>query len=107
MSLELKLKPLQWSEPAKPDSGKTSYYDHVFADCPLGRVMITWKSWKEYDSYAVSWDSDAMSYFASGRTLEEAKALAQEQMLEKVRSILTMIEEMKDDGHRDQKTAGV
>ena len=37
---------LNWTEPAKPKEGVSSY-DHVMCDTPLGKAMIEWKSWKD------------------------------------------------------------
>lgn len=41
---------LNWS-PHYPPDGDFSFYDHVFAETPLGMIKIEWKSWKDHDSY--------------------------------------------------------
>ena len=38
------LRPLVWTEHRKPNSEVT--YDHCICDTPLGRFVLTWKSWK-------------------------------------------------------------
>lgn len=40
---------IEWSDVRPPDR-VVSFYDHVFAETPLGRVVIEWKSWKDYDT---------------------------------------------------------
>lgn len=48
---------LQWTENRPPCAGCP--YDHCIAKTPFGRFLITWKSWKEYDSPTVDgtpWD---------------------------------------------------
>jgi len=42
---------LHWSRPAEPDL--TIGYNHVTAETPFGRFLITWKGWKDYDAPAV------------------------------------------------------
>ena len=44
---------LKWSDP-RPGDGKVSSYDHVIAETPLGRILIEWKGWKEYDIRAAT-----------------------------------------------------
>lgn len=70
--------PLVWSEPAKAVEGGSSY-DHVIAQTPFGKIVIEWKSWKEYDTYSFSmpFDFNGEPAFHSGNTLEEAKEKAQ------------------------------
>jgi hypothetical protein len=79
------MKPLEWSEPAPPTEGVSSY-DHVIARTPFGEIRIEWKSWKKYDAYCVStpWD-----FFHPGDDLEDAKAAAQADLTERVASLLT------------------
>jgi hypothetical protein len=69
---------LQWSEERKPD--EKCCYDHVFADTPIGRITIEWKSWKKYDSYDIQCYGfdDALWGFDSAYALEDAKQKAQE-----------------------------
>jgi hypothetical protein len=39
---------LHWSDHKKPTNGIP--YDHIIAETPFGRTLITWKGWKEHDS---------------------------------------------------------
>jgi hypothetical protein len=66
--------PLTWT----PDSPPTEQvrYDHTQAETPFGRFLITWKSWKEYDSPTIDeapW-SDHGDYTASHFSVADAKA---------------------------------
>jgi hypothetical protein len=65
---------LQWSENRPPC--EECRYDHCTAETPFGGFLITWKSWKEYDSPTVDetpW-GDSWQAFA---TVELAKAACQ------------------------------
>lgn len=44
---EIKFKPLEWSDAQPPNN--TIHYNHVTAQTPLGRFLITWKGWKTFD----------------------------------------------------------
>jgi hypothetical protein len=87
------VKPLVWSEPAPSDRGKTSWYDHVFAETPFGRIMIEWKSWKDdgpYDGHRDSRDVRTPWEFYDGTAyeLEDAKRIAQEEFAKRVNECL-------------------
>ena len=43
---------MKWSEENKPNQD-VSYYNHVIAETPIGKLMIEWKGWKENPSYDV------------------------------------------------------
>lgn len=65
---------IQWSE--NMPASEECRYDHCIAQTPFGRFLITWKSWKEYDSPTVDetpW-SDWGGFFNS---VDEAKAACQ------------------------------
>lgn len=63
-------KALHWSEVQKPNDQCS--YTHVTADTPFGRILITWKGWKENPSMTLDespWG--ATGYI--GDTVESAK----------------------------------
>lgn len=68
------IKNLKWSEEREPDNGKTSYYNHVMVDTPLGKIMIEWKGWKIADGRVVYLDG---YYICVGNDTEEAKRMAE------------------------------
>lgn len=79
---------LAWTEPQKPD-GKTSFYDHVIAETPLGQIKLEWKSWKKYDATCgqMPWGE-----FVVGSNLEEAKADVQAKWNEKVLLAMLLVD---------------
>ena len=92
-------KPLVWSEPRPPTREyPASYYDNVHASTPFGWIMIEWKSWKENDSYLVTfpWEEILGNIEvwcqASEMTLEEAKRKAQEELEKRVRDCVKIAE---------------
>ena len=64
---------LKWSDP-RPGDAEVSHYDHVIAETPLGRILIEWKSWKEYDSPVATLPWGEMAF---GVDLDDAKAQVQ------------------------------
>ena len=60
---------MKWTEP-KPPTPNQSYYDHVTAETPLGKVRIEWKSWKEKPSYDVEINNE---WILCVYSLKEAK----------------------------------
>ena len=38
----------EWSESFKPNT--KSPYDHCYLETPIGKALLEWKSWKQYDS---------------------------------------------------------
>jgi len=81
----IKLKKFEWTEPAKPDGGKNSFYDHVKCNTSLGDFQIEWKSWKEYDTYCLYFNQD---YVDSLYTLDEAKQSAYDYIKKKIQGML-------------------
>lgn len=71
--MQAKVKPLRWSEPAKPNSECS--YDHVIAETPFGRILITWKSWKDFDSPTI--DESPWGFGGCGHDVAHAKEIAQ------------------------------
>ena len=68
---------LCWTENLPPS--ESCPYDHCIAETPFGRFLITWKSWKEYDSPIVDetpWSPWGAPYDAFN-SINEAKAACQ------------------------------
>lgn len=76
--------PLEWTAPAKPNG--ECHYDHVIAETPFGRILITWKSWKNYDSPTI--DESPWGGFGVGYDVEDAKAIAEREYQRRVLACL-------------------
>ena len=70
---------LIWSLTQEPD--EKVHYNHVYAETPFGRILITWKGWKEYPAYDIEempgYDDNYMCRLNSCDT-ESAKIEAEE-----------------------------
>ena len=87
----MEIKKLDWSEPSPPD--KEYYYDHVVAKTVFGKVVITWKSWKEQADYYVEFPFEWESFGKLqqyNKTLTDAKQFAQDAWTKAIRSCITM-----------------
>lgn len=69
---------LKWSEPSPPTSG--CRYDHVTAETPFGRFLLTWKSWKEAPSYGFDETPWNDLEYHGWQTIEEACAWAETEL---------------------------
>ena len=67
------IKDIQWSE--ETGSNDQCCYDHVIGEYPMGRVLITWKSWKDDPSFDV--ECDNFGWIGTEYSLKDAKQLAQ------------------------------
>jgi hypothetical protein len=70
---------LQWSDHLKPNDEVR--YDHLIAQTSFGRILITWKGWKEEWNLAFIIDEhpvDGARGSYAGNTIEEAKQSAEE-----------------------------
>lgn len=65
---------LQWSENRPPC--EKCRYDHCKAETPFGGFLITWKSWKKYDSPTVD-ETPWGDFWQAFATVELAKAACQ------------------------------
>ena len=75
------IKNIVWGE-AKSPNNKCSY-DHCVGKSPLGKWLITWKSWKEQKSFDI--DESPFGYVGGyGDTLEEAQQIAQKEFEQKI-----------------------
>lgn len=72
---------LQWTDNMPPS--ETCRYDHCIAKTPFGRFLITWKSWKEYDSPTVD-ETPWGGWFGAFNSVDDAKAACQQGMNERL-----------------------
>lgn len=75
-----------WSAPAPPD--EQIRYDHVSAQTPFGRILITWKSWKSHALYTVDEvpGNEDVQAVLSASELEDTQRLAEAFYIERVRA---------------------
>lgn len=74
---------LKWSEEQQPSAD--CRYNHVTAETPFGRFLITWKGWRQYPSYDLDEAPFDHGYYVGG-SLEEVKKEAQRLYSEALRS---------------------
>ena len=72
---------LQWTDNMPPS--ETCRYDHCIAETPFGRFLITWKSWKEYNSPTVD-ETPWGDWYAAFNSVDDAKAACQQGMNERL-----------------------
>lgn len=77
----MRVKKIEWSEHFPPNSGKTSFYDHIIGETPFGSFQLEWKSWKTYDSCSILLNGD---YLDTKFDVDEAKAFCDKWFSEKV-----------------------
>ena len=73
-----KRRTLEWIEPAKANSEVP--YNHVIAQTPFGRILVTWKEWKDYPCFTI--DAHPLEPVVCVRgfsDLDDAKAEAEDQ----------------------------
>ena len=75
------VKPLEWSQEMPPNDDIC--YNHVVASTPFGRLVITWKGWKDYDSPTID-EAPWPDWWGCGQDLEEAKTLADTEYAKRV-----------------------
>ena len=67
---------LLWSEERQPNEHVP--YNHVTANTPFGRFLITWKGWKKWSDPTI--DETPWGVFGGiGTSLEEAKEIAEKE----------------------------
>lgn len=80
---------MNWTEHRKPTEG-VSFYDHVIAETPIGRMIIEWKSWKESPSYDVMLDNE---WIGVDYDLEIAKQIGVNYLNEKLKKLTEYMQE--------------
>jgi glutaredoxin-related protein len=86
---------MKWTEEIQPNNEVG--YNHVMCDTPLGRLIISWKGWKERPKYGFS--SDINNFYEElaeeCNTLDEAKQRAKEYIIAKYNDIKTFVENIQ------------
>jgi hypothetical protein len=72
---------LQWTENMPPC--EDCRYDHCTAETPFGRFLISWKSWKQFDSPTVD-ETPWGDWYGAFNSVDEAKAACQKEMDERL-----------------------
>lgn len=87
MSLNIDNIKLVWSENKRPNEG--CWYDHCEAVTPFGKFVITWKSWKKFDSPTIDefpWSSsDDSKDYAQYNSVEAAKEYAEKEYIKRLK----------------------
>ncbi len=91
--MENKVKPIEWTEPADPNS--ECCYTHVHGTCPMGEFLITWKGWKEDPSHSID-QSPFSGWTCWGYDLQGTKDEAQKELERRISECLIQ-EEVEDD----------
>jgi hypothetical protein len=81
--LERPVRPLVWTEPLGPMPG--CRYDHVAAQTPFGRFLVTWKGWKDHDWPCVD-ETPWGDHFGSWPTVAAAKSACEEEFARRLRA---------------------
>lgn len=68
---------MNWTE--ETEATKEIPYSHVKCQTPIGRVIITWKNWKENPSYDVELNND---WIGNSFDLDSAKSLAKNHVID-------------------------
>lgn len=81
---------MKWTEPRKPTEG-VSFYDHVIAETPIGRMIIEWKSWKDNDDYCVMLNNE---WVGIEYDLDKAKQLGVDYLKDKIKKLTEYIRDV-------------
>ena len=85
MNTDIRIKPLVWSDPAPPN--EEIRYDHITADTPFGRFLVTWKGWKDHDPPIID-ETPWGGWEAATDSLDEARDLCWRRYEEKLRECM-------------------
>lgn len=80
---------MKWTEPTKSTEG-VSFYDHVIAETPIGRMIIEWKSWKDQPSYDVMINND---WVGVEYNLDDAKQIGVDYLKEQLKKLTEYMHE--------------
>jgi hypothetical protein len=65
---------IAWTSPRKPNQDVS--YDHIIGKTPFGRILITWKGWKEGDQHVSIDEFPGNDFFVGCSSVDEAKEIA-------------------------------
>ena len=85
----MEIKKLIWSEYKKPNYD--SSYDHVTAETPFGRFLITWRGWKEYHSPTIA-EAPWGTWYESAPSVDKAKEIAEREYCRRIKECLEGID---------------
>ncbi|WP_425401214.1 hypothetical protein [Algiphilus sp.] len=94
-----RVKPLEWTEPQQPNDEFS--YNHVTAQTPFGRFVITWKGWKEHDNPTID-ETPWGDFGGVGCDLMGAKTIAE---AEYTKRVVNALQEIRDGRHTVIDTA--
>lgn len=77
---------LQWSDETGPNN--ECRYNHVSAKTPFGRILITWKGWKDPRDYSIDEHPVESVVYWNGNTLNDTKHEAEQQYFDTLRAAL-------------------
>jgi hypothetical protein len=80
-------KHLEWSD--EMQSTKEIPYNHVIAQTPFGRILITWKGWKEHDCPTVD-EHPVQGFFYAGMDLNDAKQISENAYFKAIDAAISM-----------------
>lgn len=73
---------LEWTKPSKPTDD--CHYNHVIAETPFGRFLLTWKDWKDYPDYGFDNTPWGEVEYHGWTTIEDAQKWAVDEMVRRV-----------------------
>ena len=76
---------LEWSGHKKPNYD--CRYEHITAETPFGRFLITWKSWKEYHSPTIDETPWGM-WYEPAPSVDKAKEIAEREYCRRIQECL-------------------
>lgn len=80
---------IEWSETQNPN--KECSYHHIIGQTPFGRILITWKGWKDYPSATV--DESPWGFMNGGLTPEETKQMVEAEYKKRLDEALSRVTE--------------
>jgi len=73
---------LEWSEQRAPNAD--CHYNHVIADTPFGRFLLTWKGWKDDPGYGFDETPWGEVEYHGWYAVEEAQEWAAKEMVRRI-----------------------
>lgn len=75
---------IKWSETRNPD--KECHYHHIIGQTPFGRIMITWKGWKDDPWPTV--DESPWGFFNGGGDPESTKRMVESEYSKRLKAAI-------------------
>ncbi len=77
---------MTWTEPSPPNS--ECHYNHSMAQTPFGRLLLTWKSWKDDPGYGFDETPWGEVEYRGWSSVQEAQQWAEEEMKRRAKLVL-------------------